>query len=380
MAEPFDYNRDIAPEKNTFDFLPLSSRIDGMEFTESESTFLNRKADQEMMPQLDLMMKLRGQIQKERAADLAFETGMFEFRQRKKGIRQQKEYDEQAENLLAPLGRVVEDPDLSPTQKIQQIGEIQLKNSRTFANSPIAQASADAALRSLSAQIQEQNKKDAKRARKRAEQKGIEQAVTGREYNRIQSFKTPEELEAYIEEIGDNPTLMQQENIKLGRQVVKRAEENRKLLEQQEKAKTADEKAKAREKIAKFKFDGSNDDLAQLDRDQKAHTEAEESATEDQEGNKTYSGPTPASILNSYVGRTFNDGSRFVKHPDKMGKYQFQDEGGNVIEDTVALNFETLRRLIQNRKATHRAGAIKRSQSILGDETVNPNVGGEGNE
>lgn len=369
MAEPFDYNRDIAPEKNTF------------QFTESESTFLNRKADQEMMPQLDLMMKLRGQIQKERAADFAFKTGMFEFRQRKKGIRQQKEYDEQAENLLAPLGAVVDNPTLSPNEKIQQIGAIQLQNSRTFANSPIAQASADAALRTLSAQIQEENKQEAKKARKRAERKGLRQAVTGREYNRIQSFKTPEELEAYIEEIGDNPTLMQQENIKLGKQVVKRAEENKDLLEKQREAKTIEEQLGAREAIAKIQLGASEDDLTQLDKDQELYAEIKEGAGEDDAGNPTYgSGPTPSAILNRYRGRTFNDGSEIIEHPSKAGKLQFVDEAGNIIEDTIALNFETLRRLIQNRKAKHRSAALERPRSLLKPEGVNPDLGGEGKE
>ena len=368
MAEPFDYNRDIAPEKNTF------------QFTESESTFLNRKADQEMMPQLDLMMKLRGQIQKERAADFAFETGMFEFKQRKKGIRQQKEYDEQAENLLAPLGAIVDNPELSPLEKIQEIGAIQLQNSRTFASSPIAQASADAALRTLSAQVQEQNKKDAKKARKRAEKKGIQQAVTNREYNRIQRFQTQAEVDEYVESLGPNPTLMQQENIKLAKQSVAKAQENVQAKKKLAEAQTIEDQATARENLAKLDLDAANDALKQLEKDQEEFTEVMEGA-EEVDGVKDFgSGPTPASILNRYVGRKFGDGSQFVEHPDKIGKYQFQDENGNVIEDTVALNFETLRRLIQNRKASHRQVARERSQSILGPKGVDPNIGGEGNE
>ena len=191
---------------------------------------------------------------------------------------------------------------------------------------------------------------------------------------------TPEEVAQYKESLGPNPTLMQQENIKLAEQTVARFEESQEAKKKLAEAQTIEEQAKAREDIGKILLDASNDDLKQLEKDQEAHTEAKESAEEDQDGNKTYSGPTPASILNRYRGRTFNDGSQIIEHPSKIGKLQFVDEGGNIIEDTVALNFETLRRLIQNRKAKHRSAALARPQSILGDETVNPNVGGEGNE
>ena len=101
----FNFERDIAPERNNFGF------------TGTESAYANAKADQQIMPQLDLMVKLRGQLRQERAADFAYETSVLEFKQRKKTLRNEREADQRAEDLLGQIQMTVEDDQLNPFER-----------------------------------------------------------------------------------------------------------------------------------------------------------------------------------------------------------------------------------------------------------------------
>ena len=155
----FDFERDIAPERNNFGF------------TRTESAFLNAKADQQIMPQLDLMVKLRGQLQKERASDLAYETSVFEFKQRKKTLREQSDSDIRAEELLKPIQDIVENDQLNEFEIVEQLNILQLQNPEVFANSKVAQQSAAAANRFLASKMKQRDEKLVKERKEEEEQK-----------------------------------------------------------------------------------------------------------------------------------------------------------------------------------------------------------------
>jgi len=196
MADPlFDFDRDIAPERNSFGL------------TAPETTFLNAKADQQMMPQLDLMMKLRGSLQRERAADLAYETSVFEFKQRKKTLRDQREGDERADELLQDISETLEDAETNPFEKQEALARMQLQNPRAFANSKVAQQSMLAASNFIGSQLQKRGEDQAKKIRKRTRKDAKERReealadTTGLDINFIWKFQTEQDVKEFTERL-----------------------------------------------------------------------------------------------------------------------------------------------------------------------------------
>jgi hypothetical protein len=181
MSE-FNFERDIAPERNTFGF------------TGTESAFANAKADQQIMPQLDLMIKLRGQLRQERAADLAYETSIFDFKQRKRMLRDEREADQRAEDLLGQIQMTVEDDQLNPFERQEQLSLIQLQNADTFANSKVAQQSLLAAGRYLGSQMQQRNEKLSRNLRRKEERRRAAD-TTGLDANTIFRMESEEQVE-----------------------------------------------------------------------------------------------------------------------------------------------------------------------------------------
>tara|TARA_R100000654_G_scaffold6209_4_gene16483 strand:+ start:78 stop:1151 length:1074 start_codon:yes stop_codon:yes gene_type:complete len=181
MSE-FNFERDIAPERNTFGF------------TGTEAAFANAKADQQIMPQLDLMIKLRGQLRQERAADLAYETSIFEFKQRKRTLRDQREADQRAEDLLGQIQMTMEDDQLNPFERQEQLSLIELQNADTFANSKVAQQSLLAAGRFIGSQMQKRREKLSRKIRSEDERKRSAD-TTGLDANTIFRMEADEQVE-----------------------------------------------------------------------------------------------------------------------------------------------------------------------------------------
>jgi len=189
MSE-FNFERDIAPERNTFGF------------TGTESAFANAKADQQIMPQLDLMIKLRGQLRQERAADLAYETSIFEFKQRKRTLRDEREADQRADELLGQIQMTMEDDQLNPFERQEQLSLIQLQNADTFANSKVAQQSLLAAGRFIGSQMQQRNEKLSRRLKRKDEQRRSAD-TTGLDINSIYRLESEEQLKELKESYRD---------------------------------------------------------------------------------------------------------------------------------------------------------------------------------
>lgn len=233
MSE-FNFERDIAPERNTFGF------------TGTESAFANAKADQQIMPQLDLMIKLRGQLRQERAADLAYETSIFEFKQRKKTLRDEREADQRADDLLGQIQMTVEDDQLNPFERQEQLSLIQLQNADTFANSKVAQQSLLAAGRFIGSQMQQRNEKLSRRLKRKDEQKRSAD-TTGLDANTIFRMEAEEQVEdlrqSYLDPDsagGKNLTAREKANLRnAGFAVTKNIEERKKQEKKERESRDA---------------------------------------------------------------------------------------------------------------------------------------------
>jgi len=184
----FNFERDIAPERNNY----------GFSGTGTESAFANAKADQQILPQLDLMVKLNGHLQREKAADLAYETSVFEFKQRKKSFRDERDADLRADELLGQIQSTVEDENLSPFERQEKISLLQLQNSETFANSRVAQQSLLAANKFLGSQMQQRNEKLSRKMRRKAE-KRVADDTTGFDVNTVYRYDHKDQVESLRE-------------------------------------------------------------------------------------------------------------------------------------------------------------------------------------
>tara|TARA_R110000851_G_scaffold68214_3_gene153540 strand:- start:15563 stop:16618 length:1056 start_codon:yes stop_codon:yes gene_type:complete len=228
MSE-FNFERDIAPERNTFGF------------TGTESAFANAKADQQIMPQLDLMIKLRGQLRQERAADLAYETSIFDFKQRKRMLRDEREADQRAEDLLGQIQMTVEDDQLNPFERQEQLSLIQLQNADTFANSKVAQQSLLAAGRFMGSQMQQRNEKLSRKLKRKDERRRAAD-TTGLDANTIFRMEADEQVEdlrqSYLDPDsagGKNLTARERANLRNAGFAVTKNIEDRKKLEKKER-------------------------------------------------------------------------------------------------------------------------------------------------
>jgi|14BtaG_2_1085337.scaffolds.fasta_scaffold06935_3 hypothetical protein len=228
MSE-FNFERDIAPERNTFGF------------TARESAFANAKADQQIMPQLDLMIKLRGQLRQERAADLAYEASIFDFKQRKRMLRDEREADQRAEDLLGQIQMTMEDDQLNPFERQEQLSLIQLQNADTFANSKVAQQSLLAAGSFIGSQMQQRNEKLSRRIRRKDERKRSAD-TTGLDANTIFRMEAEEQVEdlrqSYLDPDsagGTNLTARERANLRNAGFAVTKNIEERKKLEKKER-------------------------------------------------------------------------------------------------------------------------------------------------
>ena len=75
MADPIDndfFEQDIKPLRDTYG---LNRR---------ESSYITSLEDRDMQPHLQTMLRLRSQLVQERNADLAYQTGLFEFEEKRK--------------------------------------------------------------------------------------------------------------------------------------------------------------------------------------------------------------------------------------------------------------------------------------------------------
>lgn len=338
MADPLlDFDRDIAPERNSFGL------------TAPETTFLNAKADQQMMPQLDLMMKLRGSIQRERAADLAYETSVFEFKQRKKDLRDQREGDQRAEELLQGISETLEDAETNPFEKQEALARMQLQNPRAFANSKVAQQSMLAASNFIGSQMQKRGEDQAKKIRKRTRKDAKERReealedTTGLDINFIWKFQTQEDVDDFEARLRKQKNFgNRQEALISSSKVALRMNQENKRKEEQERQDRAQKTIYANElAIAEDALDDADDLLRRLDSQAKAASDSSDSTTD---------------FFGEFDGVTLGDGET------KLSR--------NVVENRKAIN--DYRKSLKAAINKNRQDQIDFSRAKLNEETNKP--------
>lgn len=149
MAEPnMDndfFEKDIKPLRNTYG---LSRR---------ESNYITALEDRDMQPQLQTMMRLRSQLIQERNSDLAYQTSLFEFEEKKRKAKEEIDYADRTAQVTQDISRIVEDDSKDVFQKQADLAKFAADNAVLFSKS----SSANIVLRSSENAIKAQAAKKA---------------------------------------------------------------------------------------------------------------------------------------------------------------------------------------------------------------------------
>lgn len=120
------FNRDIKPLRNTYG---LTSR---------ESGFITAYENQELQPQLEEMMKLRSQLLRERNSELAYQSSLLEFEEKKRKAQEEIDFGERTEELTKSLNNIIDDPNKNNFQKQRDIAAFGMKNAKILSKHPAA--------------------------------------------------------------------------------------------------------------------------------------------------------------------------------------------------------------------------------------------------
>jgi len=146
MADPIDndfFEQDIKPLRDTYG---LNRR---------ESSYITSLEDRDMQPHLQTMLRLRSQLVQERNADLAYQTGLFEFEEKKKKAREEVDYADRTTQATKDISDIVEDDTKDPNQKLAEMARFTAANAALFSKSPTARlilSSSESAIKAQAAQ------------------------------------------------------------------------------------------------------------------------------------------------------------------------------------------------------------------------------------
>jgi len=293
MAEPsLNFSTDIAPIRNSFGL------------TSSEASFTNRVADEAMAPQLDMMLKLRSQLTRERNADLAYETGLFDLQQKKKEEEDKIEFAQKSERLMQPLEEIMNDPFEDPYEQMQELQRLAMENNQILQKSPQAKQLFDSATKSLQAKLNQQNQKYARDSEKRAEQRLIdrEQDPTSLLLTEARGIRTAEDLTAFKEKLLDGGSTDKEEALLgIGAQSVEAKKELRAKETREQNLAQATARQRRADNLLKIDQDYLDDLSAQL--------KAVASDMADIEGDDPDALSRRQSLLDQFQGYELPDGS-----------------------------------------------------------------------
>lgn len=130
MAEPnMDndfFEKDIKPLRNTYG---LSRR---------ESNYITSLEDRDMQPQLQTMMRLRSQLIQERNSDLAYQTSLFEFEEKKRKAKEEIDYADRTDQVTKDISRIVDDDSKDVFQKQADLAKFAADNAVLISKSQAA--------------------------------------------------------------------------------------------------------------------------------------------------------------------------------------------------------------------------------------------------
>jgi hypothetical protein len=226
----FDPQQDIYSLRNETGF--LSPR---------QSAYVQRKRAELVNPQIELNLKLQANDRAQRAADLAYEQGMFEMDMKKKAFADAEVANKNLNELIAKIPSITEDSSLSPLDQSIALNDAFLKAGPSVARSPYFQTVYQASKGSLEARIQKANREQADRDRQKAEEIRLEglrrqdlRDRRGEAMQAVQYVQDPELLEE-VNALAQNPNATSGDWISLtARANVLRSEYSR----QQEEKKT----------------------------------------------------------------------------------------------------------------------------------------------
>jgi hypothetical protein len=232
MPDPLDFDRDIAPERNTFG---LSS---------SEAKFLGEREDARLAPQLDLMMKLNNHLTQQRNSDFAHRAGMFELKQKKKDLRKKRKFDEKAKAATAGLTEIAHD-DLTPHERAQELSLWAVDNAKTLDNNPALVGSYNALKDFNSAKLGEKQAKVAKKDKKLAAEQAKDPhgTIANLLNSRTYKPKDQEDVDNLIETMRDDDGELSQKDKPLAAALQQRFDEHETAETEATEAKTAAEKS-----------------------------------------------------------------------------------------------------------------------------------------
>ena len=228
----FDPQQDIYSLRNETGF--LSPR---------QSAYVQRKRAELVNPQIELNLKLQANDRAQRAADLAYEQGMFEMDMKKKAFADAEVANKNLNELIAKIPSITEDSSLSPLDQSIALNDAFLKAGPSVARSPYFQTVYQASKGSLEARIQKANKEQEDRDRAKAEEirlEGIKRQelrdIRGGAMQAVQYLQDPELLEEFTA-LAQNPNATSGDWISLaGRANATRAAAARQLKEKQTQA------------------------------------------------------------------------------------------------------------------------------------------------
>ena len=120
------FEKDIRPLRNTYG---LSRR---------ESNYITALEDRDMQPQLQTMMRLRSQLIQERNSDLAYQTSLFEFEEKKRKAKEEIDYADRTAQVTQDISRIVEDDSKDVFQKQADLAKFAADNAVLFSKSQSA--------------------------------------------------------------------------------------------------------------------------------------------------------------------------------------------------------------------------------------------------
>jgi len=228
----FDPQQDIYSLRNETGF--LSPR---------QSAYVQRKRAELVNPQIELNLKLQANDRAQRAADLAYEQGMFEMDMKKKAFADAEVANKNLNELIAKIPSITEDSSLSPLDQSIALNDAFLKAGPSVARSPYFQTVYEASKGSLTARIQKANKEQADRDREKAEEIRLEglrrqdlRDRRGEAMQAVQYLQDPELLDEFTT-LAQNPNATSGDWISLaGRAAAARAEYARAQKEKETQA------------------------------------------------------------------------------------------------------------------------------------------------
>lgn len=322
----FDPQQDIYSLRNETGF--LSPR---------QSAYVQRKRAELVNPQIELNLKLQANDRAQRAADLAYEQGMFEMDMKKKAFADAEVANKNLNELIAKIPSITEDSSLSPLEQSIAINDAFLRAGPSIAKSPYFATYAEMTKSTIQAKVAKSNKEQQDRDREKAEQiriEGLERQdrrdTRAQAIMAMQSVQTPELLEEFntlIENPNTSPAQWQSFTAKATENRVayaRKKEEDR--LSALEADRLYDQQKQRREVLIKA-TDGAAKNLASSVADLQSQFESLGPA-----------GEAYLTRIDEAVAAAGTDSNTAPERARKAAKLAIAEERNNLIKDWIEAN------------------------------------------